>query len=276
MLRKQAAGKPAPAVLRVAELIEELGEGGEAEDLYRRYAKEAKEPDAALALARYLGRRKRLAEALDVCDAAWDACPPDAVAEASLAVLYAAPADDAQATRVERRLAAALAKEPDRPGLVLCQASLEELRGRYEAAETLYRKVLLKDGRNAVAANNLAWILALRDGRADEALALVGRAVDVLGPIPELLDTRAVAQLSAGRTDAALSDLGAALDRTGLDPKVRSSLYYHLAQAQSRAGDRAAAEKTWREAVAQGLTADALHPLERAAFAKWAGDLARP
>ena len=70
LLVKQAAGKDAVTAVRVAALIENLGYPAEAEDLYRRYAKEAKEPDAVLVLAQYLGRRKRTAEALDVCEGA--------------------------------------------------------------------------------------------------------------------------------------------------------------------------------------------------------------
>ena len=58
LLVKEAAAKNAVTAVRVAMLIENLGYGAEAEDLYRRYAKEAKEPEAVLVLAQYLGRRK--------------------------------------------------------------------------------------------------------------------------------------------------------------------------------------------------------------------------
>ena len=67
-------------------------------------AKEAKEPEAVLTLARYLGRRKRTREALDVCELAWENCPAVAVAEASVAVLHDGQPDEEQFQRVERRL----------------------------------------------------------------------------------------------------------------------------------------------------------------------------
>jgi tetratricopeptide (TPR) repeat protein len=277
LLVKAATEKDAVTAVRVAVLIENFGYAAEAENLYRRYAKEAKEPDAVLVLAQYLGRRKRTAEALDLCEGAWEKCRPAAVAEASLAVLNAAPGTEEQFGRLEKRLTAALEKQPDQSELVLCAASLCELRGQYDAAEALYRKVLARDARNAVAANNLAWILALREGKGDDALAYVGRAIDVLGPIPELLDTRALAYLAAGQADVALADLREALDRPGLDAKVRSSLYYHLIQAELRTGGRREdVEKTWRDAATQGLARDVLHPLERAAYDKLAGELGRP
>ena len=165
------------------------------------------------------------------------------MAEASLAILNAAPGTEEQFGQLEKRLTTALEKQPGRSELVLCMASLCELRGRYDAATTLYREVLAQDGRNAVAANNLAWILALHEGKGDDALTYVGRAMDVLGPIPELLDTRAVAYLAAGQADVALADVREALDRPGLDAKVRSSLYYHLIQAEMRTG---ATARMWK------------------------------
>ena len=148
--------------------------------------------------------------------------------------MNASSGTEEQFARLEKRLTAALEKQPDQSELVLCTAGLCELRGRYDDAEAIYRKVLARDARNAVAANNLAWILALREGKGDEALTYIGQAVDVLGPIPELLDTRALAYLAAGQADVALADPREALDRPGLDAKVRSSLYYHLIQAEVR------------------------------------------
>jgi tetratricopeptide (TPR) repeat protein len=278
LLKRQADGKDTKTVRTVASLVEELGDGS-AEELYRRYAAEAREPEAALVLAGYLGRCGRTADALDVCDRAWETCPAAAVAEASLTALHAGRPDEAQLARVGRRLQAALEKQPGQPALTLCLASLEELRGRYDSAVALYRKVLQSDGRNvvaknnlAVAENNLAWILALRDGKGEEALAHAGRAVEILGPRPEVLDTRAVADLAAGRIDAALDDLQAALDCVEVDGKVRASLEFHLARAYARAGNREEAKNAWQEGAAHGLTADLLHPLERAEYAKLAGD----
>jgi tetratricopeptide (TPR) repeat protein len=278
LLKRQAEGKDAATAARVAALVEDLGDAAGAEDLYRRYAAESKQPDRALVLARYYGRHGRVREALDLCEGTWAACAPEAVGEASVGVLNdagaAAGADDR--TRVERRITQELGKRPGSAGLTVCLASLEEVGGRYEKAEALYRQAIERDPRNAIALNNLAWILALRQGRGEEALALVGRAIDVLGPIPELLDTRAVAALAAGRRDAALADLREALGRTTLDPKVRASLSFHLAQAEAGAGAKEEAEKAWREATSAGLKAELLHGLERPAYDKLARAMGRP
>jgi cellulose synthase operon protein C len=49
-------------------------------------------------------------------------------------------------------------------------AHVKNLQGRYDEAETLYRQAVEKNPRDTTALNNLAYLLALRGGRADEAL----------------------------------------------------------------------------------------------------------
>jgi predicted Zn-dependent protease len=127
-----------------------------------------------------------------------------------------------------------------------------------------------------VAHNNLAWILALRDGKGEDALAYANRAIEALGPIPELLDTRAVAYLAAGQAKAAVDDLKQALARPNLDAKVRFSITIHLAQAYHRDGKPALANQAWKQAQDQGGKVDALHGLERKGYDKLAREFARP
>src|SRR5262249_47253923 len=85
-------------------------------------------------------------------------------------------------------------------------AALRTRQGRYGDAEAVYRQVLGREPRNTAALNNRSCLLALR-GRADEALTLVGRALAVEGPVPFLLDTRALAYLGKKRSDRAVKDL---------------------------------------------------------------------
>src|SRR5262249_11823664 len=120
---------------------------------------------------------------------------------------------------------------------------------------------------NAVALNNLALLLALGGGGA-EALPLINRALDVAGPAPELLDTRAVVYLSMGRHDRAIEDLEEAVAESPLAPA-----YYHLAQAYHRAGKADEAGDRFRKAIAAGLRPEVLHPLERPLFDPWRGKL---
>jgi tetratricopeptide (TPR) repeat protein len=253
-------------VLYLAIVAEDLGYVAPAKELYGRYAK-AKPPDGVLELARFLGRRQQVKEALELCQDAWHKCAPAAVAEACLSVISAARSTTDQQSQVERWLENYRNKAADKTPFLICLASLEELRGRYDQAESLYLQVLKTPGndRNAVALNNLAWLLALRGGKSQDALKYVERAITVLGPLPALLDTRAVVRLSAKRYADALADLKEAQAEPVFDVRLRASLAFHLAQTYAGM-DRQEASKAWQDARSRGLSVDLLHPLERAAF----------
>jgi predicted Zn-dependent protease len=154
-----------------------------------------------------------------------------------------------------------LARDSHSAALLITLADLRDFQGRYEEAEALYRQVLLKNDKNIFALNNLAWLLAMRDGRGQEALALINRAIDQVGPSPELLDTRGVIYLRMGQTENAIRDLEDALSQS-----PSASRYYHLAQARHQAKDRARAVLALREAKTLGLSEKSLHPLERSTY----------
>src|SRR5208337_3007805 len=80
--------KPRPnQAFDTALLLEQLGELAAAEEVYRKHAAESRTPQAALALAGFLARRNHLVEALDLCETTWGPYPPQAVAEAMVAML---------------------------------------------------------------------------------------------------------------------------------------------------------------------------------------------
>ncbi|MHB1424367.1 MAG: tetratricopeptide repeat protein [Gemmataceae bacterium] len=274
LLKKRSQGQDAPTLLRLAAVMEEIGGGSNAVDLYRRYAEKVKEPEASLPLARCLGKQNRIGEALDLCDRVWDKCPARLAAAASLDILQEGRAETGQLDRLEGRLKSAIEKDRDAE-LLLFLGSLQEIRGRYDEAENLYRQVLRIDSRNVIALNNLAWLLALRDDKSEEALALVNKAIETLGPITELLDTRAVAYLAEGKADLALVDLQEAVARPNLDPKTRFGISIHLAQAHQLAGNTIMAKKVWRDSHAAGVRVDTLHGLERAGYNKLMRELGK-
>ena len=256
-------------VLPAAVLLEGLGQFTAAEALYRRYAAPG-DPARALTLGEFLARRGRLGEALDLFEAAWATCPPEAVAGAGLAMLYATKADEGQIRRIEGRIVAALRAHPDSVSLNFSLANLLTLQGRYADAEAIYRRMSGAGGRGATSAlNNLAWLIAARGGDAAEARGLIDRAIALAGPRPDLIDTRALTALAMGRGREAINDLEGAL---AVAPDA--SMYMHMARARLLAGDRTAAAEALREAKAAGLDPAALHPLERAAYDRLASTLA--
>src|SRR5262249_35039050 len=151
-----------------AGVLEELGQFGEAEAQLKKFVDASKRPEDQLTLANYLIRRKRLPDALDVCDGAWTNGPPVAVAEICLVVLALNPSDEMAIDRVAKRIEAAQAKSPEDPQLLTALAALRNFQGRFDDAEALYRTILKKDVRQPTALNNLAWLLALKGKHAKD------------------------------------------------------------------------------------------------------------
>jgi tetratricopeptide (TPR) repeat protein len=215
-------------------------------------------PDEFLLLVRHLAKQKRLDEALDVCEKALEKVPVAQVTTAAAVALRGNQPTDAQCQRVEGWLKAALAKQPGATVLKLHLADLQEIRGRYQDMETTYRGILQDEPQNVAALNNQAWLLAQSDNRAAEALPLINRAIELMGPRPELLDTRGLVQLKMGRADLAVGDL----ERVTAEAPT-AARWFHLACAYRQAHNPEAARRAFRHARELGLQLTQLHPLER-------------
>ncbi|MBX6312993.1 MAG: tetratricopeptide repeat protein [Isosphaeraceae bacterium] len=261
LLKDYIRDQGAPLLGPIAALLDQIGQAAAAEELYRQYAAQSKQPESTLALAQYLARQGRLREALDLCERAWQTCPPAAVANACIAALYAAQPDDESYQRVERWLETALRKAPGTASLLVPLAVIRGLQRRYQEAEALYRQVIARDDRNIEALNNLAWLLSLKGDGGSEPLELIQRAIAIGGPVPALLDTRAVINLKRNNIDAALQDL-----RQAVAEAPTASSYFHLAQAYWTAKSPGAAAEALREAKNLGLATNGLDPLERTAY----------
>jgi tetratricopeptide (TPR) repeat protein len=285
LLKQFLTPAPSPgAAGLVAALLEELGKVDDADKAYQDWASRPEHPERLLLYAAFLGRQRRVKEALDLCERAWDRCPPEAVAATSVAVVRANAANanatgaagGEHAKRVERWLEAAIKKGRTGTGtgtaLLLSLADLRDFQGRYDDAEVLYRRVLDMDSDNVAALNNSAWLLARqhRDSKSKsgEALRRINRAIELLGPEARLLDTRAVVYLAAGQSEPARRDL-----REAIAQDRASSFYFHLAEAERQGKLRQAARAALRTARERGLTADALHPLERPAYRRLLAEL---
>jgi tetratricopeptide (TPR) repeat protein len=259
-LLKSFVRKRPDQVGNVAAVLEDLGEMAAAEELYRESTARSDHAGPILALARFLGRRGRLAEAVDLCEKASPSCPLEAVAEALVASLYAAPADAAQCRRAAGLIERGLAKDPNSAGLLFHLGNIRSLEGRYQEAVESYQRSLASDPANSGPLANLAWLLVRREGKGKgkEALELVARAMKLDGPTPDLLDTRAAGYLAVGRSDLAIRDLEDAI-------AVRATPlgYVHLSQAYLMADRRKDAHASFRTARAMGLDPERLSPLER-------------
>jgi tetratricopeptide (TPR) repeat protein len=149
-------------------------------------------------------------------------------------------------------------------------ANIEGLQGHDRQAEELYRRAHKCDPQKSGPLANLAWLLARRDGRGNEALDLIARAMERDGPAPDLLDIRGVIHQVMGRSDLAIQDLE---DAVAVSPLALN--YLHLCQAYLMAGRRADAEGAFRKAQSGGLRLDRLTPLERKRADRLLEELAR-
>jgi tetratricopeptide (TPR) repeat protein len=267
LIRAYANG-PGARLDAAALLLDRVGQPAEAEALFRRHVATSPDPAGLLLLVQHLARQGRLAEALELCERAWQTCPPEAAAGVSVAALrYGRPTEEQQRA-VERRLRDAIAREARPLVLEVRLAQLLEQSGRYAEAVALYRRVLAADPRNVVAGNNLAFLLAVRGDKGGEAPRLIQEAIAEAGPQAELLDTRAVVYLAGGAAAQALGDLQEAVAQAPSPAK-----YFHLARAHQLAGDGHAAQQAYRRATELDLKETDMHPLEREGLRQLAREL---
>jgi tetratricopeptide (TPR) repeat protein len=275
VLKELAHKKPADTG-SVAMLLDRLSQEPDAKDSYRKAAEEAylqsvaqeRKPEGLLAFAEFLGRQRRLAEALDRCEEAMQKGPTAPALAVAVGALRAGPAAEEQQARVQRWLREALDKAPDSAALRVPLADLYDLQGRYPEAAAVYRQILQRNERHLLALNNLAWLLAFQDGKAPEALTFINRAIEIAGPSPELLDTHAVVALANGNSEVAIAELQEAVAAAPTATK-----YLHLAQAYGAARNRTAAVENVRKAQAAGLDTGHLHPFDRKVYEQLRGDL---
>ena len=111
--------------------------------------------------------------------------------------------------------------------------------------------MLAREPENVLALNNLAWTLSLdrKDtAKVQESLAHIQRAIDLAGPLDELLDTRARILFESGRHEAGLRDMCEAVAES---PSAYRWLDY--ATMLRRAGQAEQAERALAQARRLGL-----------------------
>jgi tetratricopeptide (TPR) repeat protein len=247
-----------------AGVVESWRQPAAAERLYQKFADRSKRPTRALAVAEFFARQGRVDKALDWCEATAGTLPLETVAGACVTMLAVGGGNAAQCQRAAGWLEKALEKAPKSSILIANQAMLRNLQGRYPEAEQLYRQALALDAHNIMALNNLACLLARTDGarRGEAALELVNRCMDLVGPSPALLDTRALIYLrKGGHTAQALKDLE---DAIALSPVPE--YYFRLAEVRWQAGNKSAAAAALKRAIATGLKPERLHALDQPAY----------
>ncbi len=269
VLTRLADRKDAPA-LGVAVLLEQLGIGDAAEPFYKRFVEETKlkQPEAVLVLATYYARQDRLKEALDICREAWTTCKPEVVAEACVTALYSVQNPDKGQVKQAIDWVEEARGKKDSAALSRARGNLQNLLADYKATIAGYQEAIRKNPRDAVALNNLAFLLSLTDYKHDEALQLLEQAKAVVGPVPTILDTEAIVSMAKGEPQKAVELM------TEVVAQAPSGVgYFHLAQAYLKAGKRIDARSAWQQAKKYNLKLSDLHPLDRKGYQEVAAAL---
>lgn len=120
----------------------------------------------------------------------------------------------------------------------------DSLGDRSRAIE-LYERILFFDPANAVAANNLAYILAVQGQRLSYALELAERALNADSTNPSFLDTYGWVLFQLGRYTESLPYLKRAVE---LHRGNSATLFEHLGDNYDRLGDIDQARAWWRRA----------------------------
>ncbi|MFP4446019.1 MAG: tetratricopeptide repeat protein, partial [Desulfosudaceae bacterium] len=128
---------------------------------------------------------------------------------------------------------AILEQEPDQAGPHLMMGVLYKLQGDFSAAETSYRRALEIDPGFTRAANNLAYLLAERGRKLDEALELALDARSRRADDPYIRDTLGWVYYRQGKFEEAIRELRVCVE--GLPDNATA--HYHLGMALYRHGD---------------------------------------
>jgi len=234
----------------VAKLMEDLGFAKAADKLLLEFA--ALSANGLIVRAEFLGRQKRLDEALELLDQSRDKMSLERLLQTAITVVRSQGTALASvaADRIEPWFTKARREDPDSVGISLLLAELRTIQGRPSEVEAIYRECLnrkdLSPGQAAIITNNLAFHLT-RSETLPEAQKLIAAAIRELGPHPDLLDTRGMIYLMSGDSDHAVEDLQEAV----LSPTPLKFL--HLATAQMEANQTDAAKSSLLQAKKLGL-----------------------
>lgn len=133
---------------------------------------------------------------------------------------------------------------PENPAVLGTLALALDTAGRKSDARQVYEAALKVEPNNAIALNNLAFLMADNGGDLDQALSLAQRAKRLLPNLPEVSDTLGMIYLRKNLSDNALDIFR---DLVNKDP--RPLFRYHLGMAFSQKGDKPRALEELQQAL---------------------------
>jgi tetratricopeptide (TPR) repeat protein len=248
-------------------LLVELGFYTDAEVLYRKLIKDSNSPTAHTPLALLYIQTKKTTEAIKLAREYEARSPILLTAQILSGSVRVKRPGAAIENEVKAWLDDKIAKHAGKPelaGLLGARAELYDAQENYKEAIAEYRRSI-KEGPSDLTVNNLVMLLTLTEpGQVDEAIQLITKVIEIRGPVPTYLDTRAVAYIVKGgeeNTERAVQDLTMAQLQ-----QFRAVYAYHLAWAYDLQQKRGHRDRLLDEARKIGIEAEDLHPRERDKF----------
>jgi Flp pilus assembly protein TadD len=215
---------------------------GKAEIALKALAEQHPSSQSYTLLARFYAAQKRTKEAEATYQQAISKDPKDSVPVSELGMLYAS-AD--QVANALAKYQDALKLQPNNAGLWAAYGMLNERAGKIDEAKRAYQKALDIQPNTAVAANNLAWLMA-EDGKdLDRALELARRAKLAAPQSPSVNDTLAWVYYKRQLFDSAVPLLQEAVKQSPEHAVYR----FHLAAALNGQGKKEQAKSEMAKAV---------------------------
>lgn len=198
--------------------------------------------DAYLFLGAIHERLGQADEAAKAFEQALQRQPNHLAAARALAALYVRTKRMAEAQRLLEDMANS---NPQTVVPLLDLGQFYQSAGDLPAAEGAYRKVLARDGNNAVALNNLAYLLGADPGKLDEAIELAERAYRAAPGSPAVGDTLGWILYQKGALDRAETLMTQAVKAA----PDHAELHYHLGMVYLKQGKTADARRELEQAL---------------------------
>lgn len=141
-------------------------------------------------------------------------------------------------------LDSAIGAFPNNIQLLFQRSVLHQEQNDIPAMEADLRQIIMLDPANPVAYNSLGYTLADRTDRYQDAYELIRKAVELAPNDPAIIDSLGWVQFKLGMLDDARKNLERAYELFP-DPEVAA----HLGEVYWAQGDRAAANRVWRNAL---------------------------
>ena len=226
---------------------------------------------AEMLLAGFHARRGEISAALDVLNQFGGKAPPLDLRNAAVDVIRCETVTSPQLLQAEKILDNAAAAQKESIPLLNARIVLKISQEKFADAAALCREMIAKDPKNFRAYSNLGVLLAFGGNKPDEALTMVNRAIELAGPLPSLLDNRAVVHLARKEARQALEDL-----KSITADKIDPIWLFHKARAFLLSGQAEPAAAALAEARSKGLERAMLDPPERPLYDRLQEQLARP